>query len=331
MSRVLLVSPTFHGYWSAFSAALAQRGHTVTAHRYDQSGDGGWSWRNTLAHRAPRTRLAAAVREAASSRAIEALRATRPESVLVVKGDALSDDWWDAVERSGARVVVWLYDELSRMTYTLDRLRAIGAVLSYSPADVARLRAAGIDADHLADGFDSLTPFSTRHSDAVSFIGARYPERERVLRVVRAAGHPVEAYGREWSRRPWDVVRTGRFHGAGVASFGDVPRQEYYAVMAGSVATLNIHGAGHDGLSMRTFEAPGVGALSLIDRPAVALHYDVGVETLVFTSDDELLDHLSRARRDRAWADAIRAAGRRRTLAEHTLVHRMASVERRWG
>ena len=33
--RVLLVSPVFHGYHSAISAALAARGHLVATHVYD--------------------------------------------------------------------------------------------------------------------------------------------------------------------------------------------------------------------------------------------------------------------------------------------------------
>ena len=328
--RVLVVSPAFHGYGTAIGAALRVLGHDVTVHGYDSGGGSLSDARNAVAHRLPSGALRAAVERASTTRAIAILRETSPSAVLVVKGDRLGDDWWDAVQASRAPVVVWLYDELCRMSYSVDRLRDIGSTVSYSPRDVAHLRAAGLDAGLVPDGFDSLTSFVPRHTRALTFVGARYPERERILRRVAVAGIPVAAYGREWSRHPWDVVRTGQFRDAGVASGRDLPRAQYYGVMAGGLATLNVHGSGHDGLSMRSFEAPGVGALSLIDRPDVARHYDVGRETLVYTSDDELLDHLARARREPAWAASIREAGRRRTLAEHTLVHRMAEVARRW-
>lgn len=328
---VLLVSPAFHGYWQAFQAALEELGLLVTTHRYDTSFGVLGKVRNAAAHRFPTGRWRELAERSATDRAIAALREVRPDALLIVKGDSLDHRWWDAVQASGATTVTWLYDELANMRYSSATLAEAGAVLSYSPSDVQKLRADGIDAGHLPDGFDSLTTFRPHRIDAVSFVGARYPERERVLRMLRAAGVAVVAHGREWSRHPWDVVRTGRWRSARVPSGRDLTRSDYYGLMAGSLATLNIHGTGHEGLSMRTFEAPGVGALSLIDRADVARYYEVGTETLVFSSDDELLDHLRRASRDRAWAQGIRDAGARRTAAEHTLVRRMAEVKRLWG
>ena len=327
--RVLLLSPVFHGYWSAFAAALEKLGHDVVVHRYDAA--------------TPRVRVSNALgyrlgagaanraKAVMTTEAVRALGASKPDAVIVVKGDALGVDWWQALAESGARSAIWLYDELARMDYDAITLRTVGAVFSYSPLDVAALRTHGIDAQILPDGFDSLTDFSPRRSGAVNFIGARYPERERLLGMLSAAGEPVEAFGREWSRHPWDMVRTQRWRGAGFPAHRDVARPAYFGAMAGSLATLNIHGDGHDGFTMRTFEAPGVGALQLIDRADVAQHYEIGSETLVFENDEELLDHVRHARREPGWAAAIRDAGRRRTLAEHTLVHRMRRVADSWA
>lgn len=334
--RVLVVSPVFHGYWSAIAAALRELGLEVVSHCYD-TGPGYHGIVNAVAHRLTSSpvpgaeRLATVGWRAATQRAVEVVQTTRPDAALIIKADRLGADFWDALDDSAVPSVVWLYDELRRMAYEPGRLARAGAVMSYSPKDAAALRAEGIDACVLPDGYDSLTRFQPVPLDAVTFVGARYPERERVLRMVQAAGTPVVAYGREWSRHPWDVVRTGQRRPAGVPARRDLSRPDYYGVMAGSLATLNVHGDGHDGLSMRTFEAPGVGAVSLIDRPAVAEFYDVGTETLLFGTDAELIDQLERIRTDRRWADAIRLAGARRTAAEHTLVHRMRQVVARWA
>lgn len=325
--KVLLISPVFHGYWHAIEAGLAAHGHTVTAHCYDAP-DRRSRLLNAVAHRVPALRPRAERRTTGA--AIEALHATRPDAVLVVKGDALGEAWWDAVARSGARTAVWLYDELERMRYVHATLGSVEKVYSYSPRDVRTLQGAGITAEHLADGYDSLTAFHARPTDAVTFVGARYPSREQSLRALAARGIAVTAYGREWSRNPWDIVRTGRVRAAGIPSRRDLSRADYYGVMAGSLATLNVHGDGHDGLSMRTFEAPGVGGLQLIDRPEVEAFYEPGREVLVFRNDAELVEHVDRARRDRAWSDGVRDAGRARTLAEHTLVHRMGEVQQAW-
>lgn len=325
--RVLVVSPVFHGYWRAISAALEANGNEVTTHCYD-TGDLQARVTNALAHRV--TTVRPQVERRATATAVAALRRARPNAVLVVKGDALGPEWWDACARTRAHTAIWLYDELARMRYSTETLAAADAVYSYSPNDVASLRRGGIAAQFLPDGYDSFALFKPRPSASVTLVGARYGPRERALTALASEGIPVQAYGREWSRHPWDVIRTRRWRSAGVTSHRDLPRAEYYGVMAGCLATLNVHGDGHDGLSMRTYEAPGVGSLQLIDRPDVARFYDVGTETLVFASDDELIDHVHRARRDPAWASKIRHAGRARTLAQHTLVHRMAEVHKRW-
>lgn len=327
--KVLVVSPVFHGYWSAIAAALGACGHDVTVHCYD-TGSRRVRVRNALAHRIPA--LMPGTARAATDAAIAALHRARPDAVLVVRGDTLTPSWWDAVARSGARTALWLYDELARMAYTAPTLRSVDAVYSYSPHDVQSLQAQGVDAALLPDGFDALTAYTPQPSEAVTFIGARYPGREHILTRLAATGTKVTAYGRDWSRHPWDIARTRHWRPApGVAARRDVPRADYYGVMAGSLATLNIHGDGHDGFSMRTFEAPGVGALQLIDRPDVAAHYDIGREVLTFASDAELREHIAHARRDPVWARGIRDAGRARTLAEHTLTHRMRQVQSRWA
>jgi len=328
--RVLLVSPVFHGYWAAIRDALEARGHTVIVHRYDESTNVLERVQNKLVHDAPGTAPARAARRAITDRAITALHAARAEALLVVKGDLLDARWWQAVADARLPTVLWLYDELERMDYALDLLREIGPIASYSPRDVDALVAEGIAASHVPLGFDSLTGITRRDVDAVTFVGARYPGREQLLRQLADASIPVKAYGREWSRHPWDVIRTRRFSDIGIPTGRDLPRSESYGVMAGSLATLNVHGDGQNGFTMRTFEAPGVAGLQLVDRPDVEMHYEVGKEALVFTSTDELIEHATRARREPRWAASVRDAGRARTLAEHTLMHRVAVVEEQW-
>ncbi|HET8931717.1 MAG TPA: glycosyltransferase, partial [Acidimicrobiales bacterium] len=101
-------------------------------------------------------------------------------------------------------------------------------------------------------------------------------------------------------------------------------------MMAGATATINVHGD-QDGFTMRTFEASGVGALQLIDRPDVGMHYEPGVEILTFDSAAEISELVARAHREPRWATRIRAAARKRTLAEHTFAHRARELEDLWA
>ena len=71
--------------------------------------------------------------------------------------------------------------------------------------------------------------------------------------------------------------------------------------------------------------------MQLIDRPDMAGLYDEGVEVAPWETFDELLELCARARVDLPWAEGLRQAGRRRTLAEHTFDHRVARLERLWA
>ncbi|WP_244157449.1 CgeB family protein [Pseudoclavibacter helvolus] len=304
----------------------------MTTHCYDAPAGVIGKLGNKLVHELPERLQWKHLRDAATDRAISALDRVQPDLVIVVKGDQLADKWWDAVKRSAAKPVLWLYDELARMDYDVESLRELGPVVSYSPHDVGVMRAAGVHAEFVPDAHDSLLKFEPVSVPGISFVGARYPNREALLREVAQHGSAeVFVYGREWSRHLWDMVRTRRFDDSGVTAGRDVSRPEYYGIMRGSVATLNMHGDGHDGFSMRTFEAPGVGGLSLIDKEEVAQFYDIGTETLVFRDSGDVLEAVKRAAREPAWADAIRVAGARKTLAKHTFVHRVAQLEKLWA
>ena len=58
--------------------------------------------------------------------------------------------------------------------------------------------------------------------------------------------------------------------------------------------------------------------------------YDVGTEVAVWHDLDELEELSRRALSDPVWAEGLRAAGRRRTLAEHAFDHRLEEVDSLW-
>ena len=77
-------------------------------------------------------------------------------------------------------------------------------------------------------------------------------------------------------------------------------------------------------------EARGVGALQLVDRADVSRHHEPGVELAVIGSPEGSAELARQAATDRTWADRVRAAGRARTFAEHTFVHRACDLEALW-
>lgn len=327
--RLLLVSPGFHGYWRSIADALERRGYAVSTHVYDAQ----TAW-GRVAHKLGSELPQRLGREPLGStgetdRARANLESLRPDVLLVIKGDALGAEFWAAAQDVPRRGL-WLYDELRRTTHTDDTLGAAGAIASYSPHDVVELARRGHGAIHVPLAHDPHLAFTERPSDEVVFVGARYPRREGLLTDLAALEIPVRAYGRDWSRHPFDRLRTWRLRTPAVAHGRDLDRGQAYGAMAGARATLNIHGD-QDGFTMRTFEACGVGALQLLDRADVTPFYEPGTEVVVFASAEEAAEQAQRATRDPLWASGIREAARARTLAEHTFDHRAATLEQLWA
>ena len=67
-----------------------------------------------------------------------------------------------------------------------------------------------------------------------------------------------------------------------------------------------------------------------LDATDVDEFYDPDREVAVFSEIEELVDLCRRARADRIWRDAIADAGQRRTLAQHTFVHRARELAALW-
>ncbi|WP_172119363.1 glycosyltransferase [Actinomyces faecalis] len=339
--HLLLVSPQFRTYWRAIAHAFQQKGYDVDTYVYDE--------RRTLlgkAHHKLRFELPDRLGSGSTDmqplgswlteRAAQAVHETRPDVVVVIKGDLLGDAFWEAIKAHHARTVTWFYDELHRMalrTAPPEQLAQRQAIATYSVRD-AHVLALQLGTDvpvaHLPLAFDDSLRFSPQSSSEISFIGARYGDREQLLTRLVQEGIPSRAYGRDWSRHPVDLLRTWSLHRPSIPSSRDLERSDAYAVMAGSSATINVH-EDQDGFTMRTFEASGVGGLQLIDREDVSDLYEPGKELLVFSSAEELIELARRAVIDKRWGTAIRHAGRQRTLAEHTFASRIPVLESLWS
>lgn len=332
LPKLMLVTPTFHGYGQSIARGFELADYEIVVHEYDRLDGVAAKARHKLTVELPaKLHLRPDTGIPAGAEAAAAIRANKPAIVLILRGDNISEEVFDAIDEVGAKRILWLWDEVRRTNHTEESLSRFPQLITYSPLDAKAFLADGRECIHVANAFDhTMVPDRPRHTSNVLFVGARYPRREALVQELVLGGVPVTAVGRTWSKHVVDRLRTWQWQRPDVHAMRDVPRAEGYAMTAGAPAALNIH-FDQDGFTMKTFEAPGVGGVQLIDRPDIDGYYEPGTEVLVYESAEELVELAQRCIDDDRWGDAIRRAGQRRTLAEHTFVHRAKEVAKLWA
>lgn len=332
---LLIISPSFHGYYAAIGRAFGELGYEVLTHCYDVAASPAEKLWNKTAHelagklRGDGGHLSGAT---VSRRAMARVREVSPDFVLVIRGDVLTEEFWALAAEDDRLVGVWMYDEIRRTNFDADLVGRYAQLATYSAQDAATLRAAGHRIAQVPLGFDasSVIDNTTAGAGLVSFVGAPLPKRESALAALVSAGVPVQAWGRGWSDHVFDRARTWRVRSLGIPAKRDVAGPSAHAIMRNGRATLNIHGD-QDGFTMRTFEAAGVGAVQIIDRADVADFYDPGEEILVYDGHEELVDLCRHAVARPQDFMMLRERARRRTLAQHTFTHRADALLEAWS
>ena len=337
-----LVSSYWNGaatYYRGLVRALAERGHEVTFYEpdaYDRQAhrdldDPDW--------------CEVVVWQPTEAKAWQLVRASRGAD-LVVKASGLGvldDVLEEAVAMlDGPPRVFWDVDApatLSRMEADdRDPLRALvpsfDLVLTYGGGDpvVERYRSLGAaDCIPVYNALDPETHFPTepdaRFECDLAFLGNRLPDREaRVeeffLNPARLAPHLrflLGGSGWEDKTLPPNVRR-----------FGHLGTSDHNALNATPLAVLNVSrdsmAANGYSPATRIFEAAGAGACLITDAwEGIELFLEPDKEVLVAPDGAGVIRSLAALDPDRA--RAIGAAGRARTLKEHTYARRAEQVE----
>lgn len=159
----------------------------------------------------------------------------------------------------------------------------------------------------------------TLHVAMRSAAGAGIPrDRLRRIPLVGKAANWREPPTRQYSSRLRPALRPPAY---GVSQLRAMRR---------SAATLNIHGdvAGDEAVNVRLFEATGAGACLLTDFKS-NLHklFDTDSEIATFSSPEECVSKAKWLLNHPKDAIAMATAARARVMREHTLDHRMGTLE----
>lgn len=155
-------------------------------------------------------------------------------------------------------------------------------------------------------------PYDVPRDIPVSFVGQCYGRRPEMVAAIAAAGIPVAVYGSGWANGPLSTEDMVRMYSRSDISLGF----SGVADMAGAYC-----------LKGRDFEVPMSGGLYLTENhPELGRWFTPGEEIETYTDASDLIEKIRRLLDAPDRAAAIRRAGRRRALAEHSWEKRFETV-----
>jgi spore maturation protein CgeB len=264
--------------------------------------------------------------------------AWRPELTLVIKGGPFGPE---VIRRFRSRVgtpVVNVFPDNPLWMIPFPCVEAYDVFFTKERYALRALQAAGLRNLHYLPMYcvpsmhhpvELTAAERARYGAPLSFVGSRYPYRERFLREL--GGYPLRVWGGGWPRARDPQVRA-------MVAGGPVWGREKLCVYSGSTLSLNQHHPMNDivGVNTRTFELAAAGACQVVDfKEDLATLFKPGEELVVYRDLADLKRQLDHYLAHPDEAAAVGANARRRALAEHTLRHRIeeivASVEERVG
>jgi spore maturation protein CgeB len=253
----------------------------------------------------------------------------RPALVLVVKGSPIFPALIRRIRaRTGARFLN-LFPDNPLLMMPLDCVEAYDLFFLKDHYAQRSLESVGLHNLHYLPLYcvpEEHHPVSlsdeetTRYGASISFVGSRYPYRERFVKAI--ARFPVRLWGGGWTTSRDPEIR--RMVGGSLV-FG----REKLCVYSGSILSLNHHHPLNDicGVNTRAFELAAAAACQVADlKEDLPGLFKPGHEILTYRDLPELERHLEYHLAHPDEARDIGANARQRALAEHTLRHRVDEI-----
>ena len=250
----------------------------------------------------------------------------RPELTLVIKGGPLRPEFIARFRRRTGTRVINVFPDNPLLMLPFECIEAYDLFFTKERYALRCLQHAGLRNVHYLPLYcvpalhHPVTLTEAEHERfgaSFSFVGSRYPYRERFMREL--TGYPLRLWGAGWTRAQDPDIRA-------MVAGGPVRGRGWLCVYSGSLLSLNLHHPMNDivGVNLRTFELAGAGAAQVVDwKEDLARLFKPGEEVIAYQDLGELRQQLDYylARPDEARAVGDNA--RRRALAEHTLGHRI--------
>jgi spore maturation protein CgeB len=255
--------------------------------------------------------------------------ALRPDVVLVIKGGPITPGVVRRMKQRTATVFLNFFPDNPLWMIPFDAIEAYDVFFTKERYAMRSLQSVGLRNLYYLPMYCvpslhhpvTLSEDEQRHfAGPLSFVGSRYPYRERFVREL--ADYPLRVWGSGWARAAGAATRAAV---AGPPVFG----RDKLCVYSGSTLSLNHHHPMNDivGVNTRTFELAAAGACQVADaKEDLATLFKPGEELIAYRDLPELRRQLDYYLAHPDEARAIGANARHRALAEHTLRHRVEEM-----
>lgn len=274
MRKALVIGPRYYNFLDAVETAFRDIGWECLTLGYDNPVDP-YTTLNRILYKcgsiSHRERMLQDSRRLFSARALETFEKESPDLVFLMNGDMVETAALDRF-RSGAKVSLWLFDNISKMPSAMTVAGHCDRLYSFDRNDVNALREAGLDASFLPQACDTsiYRPLGSARDTDILFVGDLYyyPNRQRLLKAVIDA-FPQKKIRIIGSYKPWyknPVKCLFRERRDIYTNHGIEPAavNEWYNR---SRVVLNIHREDQkDGANPRVFEICSSGAYQVCDR-----------------------------------------------------------------
>ncbi len=337
--RITVVSPLYggsHPIALAAAAALQELGHRVDLLDLACFQEARRSLGLFANKAAGRSGLEAGLTELLGQGILAHVRERRPDVLLALAQAPLDAGTLAEIGKEGVLRAMWFVEDHRLMNYwqtvaphydaffSIEGQTAVHALSGYCGGTVRHLPCAAAPDIHRP--LDLSAGEQRLFGSAVSFMGAGYRNRREALR--RFLDLDLRIWGSDWqSAGPLAAClqRGGR----------RISSEETVRIFNATKVNLNLHSSAWcdgvdpqgDFVNPRTFEIAACGGFQVVDRRALLPEvFENEREIVVADSIEEMraltLHYLDRPEERRE----IAAAARRRVLAEHTYLHRMADL-----
>lgn len=258
---------------------------------------------------------------------IDRIHKTRPDVVLGLAQSPLSNGLLlENLRKSGVITLYWFVEDYRVLKYWQTIAPFFDIFFSIQTEAFAKALADVGANNHyyLPVGFDNNFgefPAGSGVRMPISFMGAPYPNRVRVLEKLARFG--LKIYGQGWDHCPVPGVEAGGRRISG---------PEARSIYRNTKINLNLHSSmdqntiGGDFVNPRTFELAGLGCFQLSDRRTLLPPLYGEDEVVRFGDEDELVEKIEYYLEHEDERKEIAANARRKTLRRHLYEHRVVEM-----